>query len=74
MTETYSLSITGARADQTAQAKVIKVGDTAGPTVGQNYVMSDGTNILCKNPDGSLQYYRIDNERSTPGNLILLPV
>ena len=74
MTETYSLGATGIRADGQQAIKTLKVGDTAGQLGGQQLAMSDNTQVLCKNPDGSQSWYTFDAERSTPTNLVMKAV
>ena len=75
MTETYSLSATGRRADQTpAVTNFVKIGDSAGLVGSQANAMQNGTPILCKNPDGSKSWYTIDAERSLPGAVVLRAV
>lgn len=82
MTETYSLGITGLRADSQGAVENIKLPDSAcqgliasGAAYGAAWqVMQDGNQILAKNPDGSQSWYTIDAERSTPGNIVLRPV
>jgi len=50
---------------------------TGGATVttatagGIAYAMSQNTPLLCKAPDGSLQYFTLDAERSLPGSPVL---
>lgn len=73
---TYSLSITGSRAypnpNPISNLTLSDVNATAGAQA--NAVMRN-TDILCKGPDGRELYYRIDAERSIPGQApILLPV
>ena len=83
MAQTYSQSVTGINAGARYNAPAtIKVGDTdiAGDTInshGRSWQgpMSRNDYILCKNPDGSQSYYRIDAERSIPGvSLVMIPV
>ena len=74
MAETYSLSVTGQRADQQFAASTLKVGDTVGPDNLHMQSMRLNTQILCKNPDGSQSYYTIDAERSLPGALVMKAV
>lgn len=75
MVDTFSLSATGRRADQTpAVTNFVKVGDTAGLAGSQAYAMRNGTPIQCKNPDGSISWYTIDAERSLPGAIVLKAV
>jgi hypothetical protein len=84
MAQTYSQSITGINANARYNAPAtIQVGDsdiagnvnqkwapdTAGALTARNNY------ILCKNPDGSQSYYRIDAERTIPGvSLVLIAV
>lgn len=74
MVETYSLGATGTRADRPLAANTVKVGDSAGRAGSRAYAMQTGTQILCKNPDGSQSYYTIDAERSLPGAVVLKAV
>lgn len=75
MAETYSLSATGRRADQTpAVTNFVKVGDSAGTVGAQANAMQNRTPILCKNPDGSQSWYTINSERSLPGAIVLKAV
>ena len=37
-------------------------------------VMADGDSFLYKNPDGAIKRGKFDAERSTPGNLVIIPV
>lgn len=74
MAETYSLAVTGQRADQEFAVAAYKVGDTVGADGNHNLAQMLNKQILCKGPDGSQRYYTIDSTRSTPSNLVLLPV
>jgi hypothetical protein len=74
MAETYSLAATGQRADNEFALRIIKVGDSAGCTGSQQNAMAVGTQVLCKNPDGSKTWYTIDPSRSKPGAIVLLAV
>lgn len=78
---TYSLSVTAANANSPYQPKNLTLSDTdlSGDVVstigGQQGNMSDGDLVLCKNPDGSQSYYRIDPVRSVAGgSLVMLAV
>lgn len=71
---TYSLAATGQRADQQFAVSTLKVSDTAGVIGSQQLAMSQNSQVLCKNPDGSQSYYTLDAERTTPGNLVLKAV
>lgn len=83
MAQTYSQSITGINAGARYNAPAtIRVGDAdiagdALSTHGRSWQgpMSRGDQILCKNPDGSQSWYRIDAERTIPGvSLVLIAV
>jgi hypothetical protein len=76
MTETYSQSITGLSAGSPFSVSNIKIGDSACQTLGsEQQAMRNGTQILCKFPDGSQRWCTIDVQRSIPGGPIyLLPV
>ena len=70
---TYSLSITALVADQTVGTpKVTTLSDAQGRIGGQQLAMAQGTYFLCQNPDGSQSYYRLDAERSTAANPVLI--
>lgn len=71
---TYSLAVTGARADQTFGTKNQTLPDTNARLGGMQNAMQTGTQLLCKGPDGSLGWFTLDAERSTPDRPILLPV
>lgn len=82
MAQTFSQSVTGINANARYTAATVKVGDVdlGGDVVNNTAAaqannMQDGDYILCKNPDGSQSYYRIDAERSIPGvSLVMIPV
>lgn len=83
MAQTYSQSLTGIDAGARYNAPAtIRVGDTdASGDVQLNYAPNvqgncrDNDYILCKRPDGSQAYYRIDAERSIPGvSLVMIAV
>ncbi len=83
MVQTYSQSVTGINAGARYNVPAnVQVGDTdiAGDSInkhGRSWQgpMSRNDYILCKNPDGSQSYYRIDAERSIPGvSLVMIPV
>ena len=74
MTETYSLSASGALTGAPFVVNNIKVGDTAGTIGGQQAAMATGNQILCKNPDGSQSWYTLDAERTTAAQVVLKPV
>jgi len=82
MAQTYSQSLTGINAGTRYTPATVRVGDTdlAGDSI-LNYApavqgnCADNDYILCKNPDGSQSYYRVDAERTIPGvSLVLIPV
>ena len=69
---TYSLSVTGVNANQNGTLKVLTLADANATAGAQQLAMAQGTYFLCKNPDGSSSYYRLDAERSTPSNPVLI--
>lgn len=73
---TYSLAITGVSANQTmGTAKPYTLSDAQAITTGaMQQAMSQGTQFLCKGPDGAQKLYRLDAERSTPSVPVLVPV
>ena len=75
MAETYSIAALGQRADSLPNAvQTVTIGDSAARAGGQQYAMMLGTQVLCKNPDGSKSWYTLDAERSTPSYPVLKPV
>ena len=64
-------NVLGRNADLLA---VIDVGDAALAGSSHNYVMSQNTQVLCKNPDGSQSWYTLDAERTTANAIVLKPV
>jgi hypothetical protein len=71
---TYSLALTGRPAGQTFAVSSLAVSDAALADGNHNLPMRLGSQILCKNPDGSQTWHTIDNERSTPSNLVMKAV
>lgn len=69
---TYSMNIKGARADNPPQIASIVVSDPQAVAGGQSLAMRQGLSFLCQRPDGSQRYYRIDAERSIPGQTPVL--
>jgi hypothetical protein len=69
--ETYSLSSLAAHAGSKQATKVVTLPDSAS-SGNMQQAMRNGTQVLCKNPDGSQEYYLIDNTRSLPGGPIYL--
>ncbi len=65
MAETYSQSCNGINAGSPFTAQVIDVGDSQALAGSQAYNAALGTQVLCKNPDGSKSWYTIDTTRST---------
>jgi len=57
-----------------SNAGTVSLVSAAGPFSVQSGLMSRGEVVLVKRQDGSFVNYRIDAERSTPGNIVLLPV
>lgn len=80
MAETYSLGVTGLRADTPFTTENITLPDSAVQGATNNnpngllYEMRNNTQILCKGPDGALKWYTLDAERSTPATPILKAV
>lgn len=82
MVQTYSQSLTGINAGTRFTPASVRVGDVDMSGDAQlNYApcvqgnCQDNDYVLCKNPDGSQSYYRIDAERSIPGvSLVMIPV
>ena len=84
MAQTYSQSITGINAGARYNVPPsLQVGDTdiAGNAIQKwapdvsGALTARNNYILCKNPDGSQSYYRVDAERSIPGvSLVLIAV
>ena len=83
MAQTFSQSITGVDAGARYNAPLtVRVGDVdlasdALTTHGRSWQgpMSRNDYILCKQPDGSQAYYRIDAERTIPGvSLVMVKV
>lgn len=71
---TYTLGITGVRADNPAQPQNLTLSDANARAGNQANAMQAGTHFLCKGPDGAERYYRIDAERSIPGQTpVLIP-
>lgn len=65
---TYSLGITGTRADaKPSQPTNVTLSDEYGQRGGRGRAARTGQQILCRNPDGSQGYYVIDAERTIPG-------
>jgi hypothetical protein len=78
---TFSLSLTGYGAhNPNITYQSVKVPDTTlagnalNTTGGVAGAMSRGSLLICKGPDGQLRLHKIDAERSTPSNLVLLRV
>lgn len=72
---TYSLNAKGVRADNPPQIQNLTVSDTQALAGSQALAMQQGARFLVKRPDGSERYYRIDAERSIPGQPpVLIPV
>jgi hypothetical protein len=71
---TYSLSITAVRSHHPNFVKAVTLSDAQATTGGMQNAVAQGTYFLCKNPDGSQSYYRLDAERSTPSNPVVIAV
>lgn len=64
MAETYSLGVAGINAGSEFTPQVITIGDSQATAGGQAYNTRLGTQVLCKNPDGSKSWYMVDAERT----------
>lgn len=74
MAETYSLAVTGIRADnELVTIEQVTLPDSVARPGNLLGVASSGAPFLCKNPDGSFQLYTLDPERSTPTVPVLRP-
>lgn len=72
---TYSLAFKGLRADTPSTMTNVTLSDAQGRAGNQMQAMRDGTQFLCKMPDGSERMCVIDTERSIPGGAVyVLPV
>lgn len=72
---TYSLAVTGQRADSPSGVAVLTLPDAEGGRLGsQQNSMQLNTPLFCKGRDGSFAWYTIDAERSTPSAVILKAV
>lgn len=69
---TYSIGTTGIKAHSQFAKQALTLSDAQAPVTAQQQAMQQGLFFLCKNPDGSSSYYRLDAERSTPANPILI--
>lgn len=71
----YSLAITGMSANQTdSVSELLTLSDAQATPGGMANAMQNGTQFLCKGPDGSQAFYRLDAERSTPSVPVLIAV
>ncbi len=73
---TYSLSVTGLNANHVGSTlENLTLSDAQGITTqSMQQAMAQNTYFLCKRPDGSQAYYRLDAERSTPSVPVLIKV
>lgn len=70
---TYSIATTGFRAESPSNAQPLIMDDLAAGRAGaQAASMANGTQFLCKGPDGAQRYYTIDASRSRPGGPVYL--
>ncbi len=74
MADTYSLAIKGHRSDSFGTLTNLTIGDSSALVPDQAQAMMFGTQVLCKQPDGSSAWYTFDAERSTPAFPVLLKV
>jgi hypothetical protein len=71
---TYSQSSLGLSAGGLFAVKNLTLSDAQASAGGQANAMQNGTAFLCKNPDGSQSYYKLDAERSTSTYRVLVPL
>lgn len=74
MAETYSVAQKGQRADSLSAVQNVTLPDSSAHAGGMALAMRQGTQMLCKNPDGSQSWYTLDAERSTPDKPVLIKV
>ena len=82
MSETYSLAVTGLRADSQFTAKPLTLPDSAcqglqtstGAMGLLGQAAASGGQVFCKRNDGSFGWYTVDAERSTAANPVLKAV
>lgn len=74
MAETYSLGVTGRRADSPFTLTPVTLGDSIATPGGETRATQLNTQALCKNLDGSFSWYTIDAERSVPGAVVMKAV
>lgn len=70
----YTLAVTGISANANNATKALTLADANATSGGQKQAMAQGTQFLCQRLDGSQGFYRLDAERSTPANPILIAV
>lgn len=73
---TYSLAIKGVSAQNllAGSTQQLTLSDTNAQPGAQLNAMANGTQFLCKGPDGAQRYYMLDAARSTPALPVLIPV
>jgi hypothetical protein len=71
---TYSVGTQGALSGQSFAAKMVTISDPNVRAGGMQQNAQLGQAFVCKNLDGSESYYRLDAERSTPANPVLIRV
>jgi hypothetical protein len=69
---TYSTSVTGVSAGHKGTVQLLTLSDANASAGAQKQAMAQGTHFLCKRPDGSEAYYRLDAERSRPDYPVLI--
>lgn len=74
MTETYSVAQKGQRADSVPAVQNVTLPDSSAHAGGMALAGRQGTQMLCKNADGSQSWYTLDAERSTVDKPVLRPV
>lgn len=77
---TYSLSATGYVTGPVLGSKIFDIPDSSSAAIqtgvagGQVVAMQQGDLMLVKGPDGGLHWYKLDAERSTATNPVLVYV
>lgn len=71
---TYSVAVTGSRAENPFQPLNLTVDDTVARPGGQQRACMTGEQFLVRQPDGSSAYYTYDASRTVNGQRVLLKV
>jgi hypothetical protein len=76
MAATYSLAVTGVSSEDYGPFNVpeVIIPDASATAGGLANAAQTGTQMLCKNADGSQSWYVYDTDLSRPGKPVLRPV